>query len=146
MPTPPAVLSPEIDKAIRASFVRQGLMGTLGARLASLAPGRIVIEVPFTQPVSQQHGLFHGGVIGAVGDTAAGYAAMSLLPAGSEVLTVEYKVNFMRAAKGTLLRAAGEVVRSGRTVSVVRADVSCGDGWVMEPCGLLQATMLRVSG
>lgn len=136
--------NPDFEAAVRASFARQGLMRTIAARIAHIEPGRVVLVAPYSDAVGQQQGLFHGAVIGAVADTAAGYAAMSLMPTGSEVLTIEYKINFMRPARGTLLRAMGEVMRSGKTVSVVRADIQCGDGAEMVSCGLLQATMMRV--
>lgn len=136
--------NPAFETDVRASYARQGMMSTMGAVLVDVKPGRIVIEVPFSEGLGQQQGLFHGAVIGAAGDSAAGYAAMSLLPPGSEVVTVEYKINFMRPAKGAMLRAVGEVLRAGRSVSVVRAEITCGDGTAMETCGVLQATMMRV--
>jgi len=136
--------NPEFARAVRSSFASQGLMTTLGARLVSVEPGRVVIELPFSQSVSQQHGLFHGGVIGAIADNSGGYAALSLMPAGSEVLTVEYKINFMKPAKGQLLRAEGQVVRAGKSVTVIRAEVACIDDGVAADCALMQATMMRV--
>ena len=81
--------NPDFARIVRESFARQGLMGTLGAQIVALEPGHCVIEMPFAPAVSQQHGYFHGGAIGAIADTAAGYAAYSLMPAGSEILTVE---------------------------------------------------------
>lgn len=135
---------PDFERAVRASFERQGLMTTLGARLASVQPGQVVIELPFCERVSQQHGLFHGGVIGAIADNSGGYAALSLMPVGSEVLTIEYKINFMKPAKGQLLRATGHVVRAGKTVTVIRAEVACIDGGDAAACALVQATMMRV--
>lgn len=137
-------LKPEIEKAVRDSFARQGLMGTVGAWLVAVAAGRVVIELPFSARVSQQQGLFHGAVVGAIGDTAGGYAALSLMPAGSEVLTVEYKVNFVRPAKGQVLRAEGLVVKAGRTMTVVRADVSVVDDGKTGLAAVLLATMMRV--
>ncbi len=137
--------NPEYEADIRSSFASQGLMATLKGRIESVVPGRVVLVVPFAPGVSQQHGLFHGGVIGALGDNAGGYAALSLMPAGSEVLTVEYKINFMRPARGALLRAVGEVVRSGKSLSVVRVDVEAVDGDARQPCAVLQATMMRVA-
>ena len=141
----PMLNNPAFEAAVRDSFASQGLMRTLGARLASVEPGHVVIELPYSEQVSQQHGLFHGGVIGAIADTAGGYAALSLMPTGSEVLTVEYKINFMKPARGTLLRATGEVVRAGRSITVVRAEVVCGDGEDAATCALLQATMMRLA-
>ena len=97
-------------------------MSTLGARIVTLEPGRCVIEMTYSQGVSQQQGLFlHGGAIGAIANNAAGYAAYSLMPAGAEILTVEYKLNLIRAAKPPILRAEGQVLRAGRTLTVCRA-------------------------
>ena len=95
--------NPDYAEAIRASFARQGMMRTLGIRLGEIAPGRVVLELPFGETVGQQQGMFHGAAIGAIGDVAGGYAALSLMPAGSEVVTVEYKINFVRPAKGTIV-------------------------------------------
>lgn len=136
--------SPDYERIVRESFARQGLMGLYGAWLLDVAPGRVTIEVPFATRLSQQAGLFHGGVIGAIADSAGGYASLSLMPAGAEVVTIEYKINFMRAAKGPLLRATGEVVRSGRTITVARIECVSGDASALEPCAVLQATFMRI--
>jgi uncharacterized protein (TIGR00369 family) len=85
----------DFERRIRASFARQGLNETIGAALGAVAAGRVGILVPFAARVSQQHGFFHGSVMGAIGDSACGYAAMTLTSAGAEVLTVEYKINFL---------------------------------------------------
>lgn len=145
MSAPAQPSNPDFERAVRDSFGRQGLMGTIGAWLVEVKPGRVVIEVPYSQRISQQHGLFHGAVVGAIGDSAGGYAALTLMPAGSEVLTVEYKINFMRPAQGVLLRAEGLVVRSGRTIATTRMEVSVLGGAEDGPCAVLQATMMRVS-
>ena len=136
----------EFEDLVRTSFGRQGLMQTIGARLAAVEPGFVVIEVPFSTGISQQHGLFHGGVIGTIADNAGGYAALSLMPKGSEVLTIEYKINFMRPAKGDLLRATGQVLRAGKSVSVVRAEVVCVANAASTCCAIMQATMIRAQG
>jgi uncharacterized protein (TIGR00369 family) len=133
--------NPDYESVVRESFARQGLMTTLGARIVDLGPGFCVIEMPYTPAVSQQQGFFHGGAIGAIADTAAGYAAYTLMPADAEILTVEYKLNLVRAALPPLLRAEGRVLRSGRTLTVCRADVFHRDG---ESCALMQSTMMRV--
>src|SRR5437870_7318483 len=108
------VSDPEFEARIRTSFTRQGLNGTMGATLGHVAAGRVEIEVPFSRRVSQQHGFFHGGVMGAIGDSACGYAAMTLTPAGAEVLTIEYKVNFLSPGQGDRLIARGRVTKPGR--------------------------------
>lgn len=137
---------PAFVNVVAASFARQGMMRVLGARLGDIAPGRVAIELPYGDAVGQQQGLFHGGAIGAIGDIAGGYAALSLMPAGSEVVTVEYKINFIRPAKGALLRAEGQVLRAGKSVTVARIDVSVVDGGKSTAVALLQATFMRVAG
>jgi len=117
------VSDPEFEARIRTSFTRQGLNGTMGATLGRVAAGSVEIEVPFSARVSQQHGFFHGGVIGAIGDSACGYAAMTLTPPGAEVLTIEYKVNFLSPTQGDRLLARGRVMRPGRTVTVCAGEV-----------------------
>lgn len=133
----------DYERAVRASFARQGLMQAIGAHLALIQPGHVAIELPFSELVSQQQGFFHGAVIGALGDNAGGYATLTLLPADSEVLTVEYKVNFLRPAKGKLLRAEGRVIRAGRQLSIVRMDVFAGEHGNLVACAALQGTMMR---
>jgi uncharacterized protein (TIGR00369 family) len=136
--------NPDYERAVLESFARQGLMTTLGARIVTLEPGFCAIEMPYAPGVSQQQGFFHGGAIGAIADTAAGYAAYSLMPAGSEILTVEYKLNLVRAAVPPTLRAEGRVLRAGKTLTVCRADVYHQVANGMEPCALLQSTLMRM--
>lgn len=131
--------NPDFERDVRDSFARQGLMGTLGAELAELAPGRAVIVADYHDGLGQQHGFFHGGVIGAIGDSAGGYAAFSLMPPESNVLTVEYKMNIVAPGRGQRLIARGEVVRPGRTLTVARADVFA----VEDGAEMLCATMLQ---
>jgi uncharacterized protein (TIGR00369 family) len=137
-------VNPDFESFVRASFARQGLMITLGARMGAVAPGRVVIEVPFADGVSQQKGFFHGAVLGGIGDSAGGYAALTLLPAGSEVVSIEYKINFLKPAVGDLLRATGRVVRSGRSISVCQIDVDVIAAANAARCGVMQATFMRV--
>jgi uncharacterized protein (TIGR00369 family) len=139
--------NPDYAAAVRESFGRQGLMRTLGARIVTLEPGLCVIEMPYASGVSQQQGYFHGGAIGAITDVAAGYAAYSLMPPGSEILTVEYKINLIRPASPPTLRAEGRVLRAGKTLTVCRADVyhmKDGASGGLEACALLQSTLMRV--
>lgn len=136
--------NPDYERTVRESFARQGLMSTLGARIVTLEPGYCVIEMAYAPGVSQQQGFFHGGGIGAIADTAAGYAAYSLMPAGAEILTVEYKINLIRPALPPLLRAEGRVLRPGRTLTVCRADIYCRGKSGLEACALLQSTLMRV--
>jgi uncharacterized protein (TIGR00369 family) len=141
--TKPEQLSAEKEGEVRASFARQGLMRAIDAELVTLEPGRCTVEVPFSESVGQQQGFFHGGVIGALADTAGGYAALSLLPVGSEVVTLEYKINFLRPAAGDRLSAEGSVLRAGRSVTVTRVDVfveACGRKRL---CAALQQSIMR---
>lgn len=138
-----ATLAKAKELEVLGSFARQGLLRTIGAELTSLAAGRCVIALPFTESVGQQQGFFHGGVIGAIADTAGGYAALTMLPQGSEVLTLEYKVNFLRPAAGDRLVAEGIVLRAGRTVCVTRADVFVEQDGQRRLCAALQQSMMR---
>ena len=138
-------LDPEFSTKVRASFAAQGLMTTLDARLAAVEPGRVVIEMPMGPSITQQQGLFHGGAIGAIGDSAGGYASLTLMPASSEVVTVEYKINFVRPATGQLLRAEGQVLRAGKSITVARIDVQSVSDGVATTVALLQATFMRVA-
>lgn len=130
--------------AARRIFDGQGMMHTIGARLVLVAPGACSIELPYSDGVSQQQKFFHGGAMGAIADVAAGCAAFTLMPEGSEVLTVEYKINIVKAGRPPLLLAEAQVLRSGRTLTVCRAEVHRVDGATRELCAVLQATMMRV--
>jgi uncharacterized protein (TIGR00369 family) len=143
---PAAALAAGKEAEVRASFARQGLMQGIGAALTELGPGRCRIELPFSDLVGQQQGFFHGGIIGAVADTAGGYAALTLLPAGSELLTLEYKINFLRPAAGARLAAEGMVLRPGRSVTVTRVDVHALVGDRMVLCAALQQSIMRAPG
>jgi uncharacterized protein (TIGR00369 family) len=139
----------DYERVVRTSFGHQGFLGNIGAWLVDVKPGHVIIELPFSGKVTQQNGLFHGGAIGAIGDSAGGYAALTLMPEQSEVVSIEYKVNFVRPAKGQLLRAEGQVLRAGKSVTVSRVDVftveqdSAGDV-KSELVAVLQATFMRV--
>ncbi|TDD19982.1 PaaI family thioesterase [Kribbella turkmenica] len=115
--------TPEVQARVRDSFERQGLMHHLGARLAEIAPGRVHIVLPCRPEVTQQHGYFHAGATSAIADSAGGYAAYTLFPEDSSVLTVEYKINLLAPAEGDHLEAIGTVLRSGRTLTVCRLEV-----------------------
>ena len=108
---------------IRESFNRQGFMRTLGAVLESVEPGTVTISCKFGEGLTQQHGLLHGGVVASIIDVACGYAALTKMPPDREVLTVEFKVHFLKPAKTELLIAVGQVVQSGRTLTVCEGSV-----------------------
>ncbi len=140
----PSPANTAYESVVRDSFAKQGLLGLFGAWLLDVAPGRVTIELPLGPRLTQPQGAFHGGVIGAIADSAGGYAALSLMPANSDVVTVEYKINFMRSAPGPLMRATGVVIRPGRTITVVRIDCASGIASNLGPCAVLQATYMRV--
>src|SRR4051794_39893804 len=106
--------APEIQTRVRASFDRQGLMRHLGAELTHIGPGRVHITLPRRPEVTQQHGYIHAGATSAIADSAGGYAAFTLFPENTAVLSVEYKINFVAPARGDYLEAVGTVLRSGR--------------------------------
>src|SRR5438552_11106050 len=117
-----APADPHFAARIRASFGRQKAMALIGASLATVGPGAVEIALPFRDDLTQQKGYIHGGVIGMIADSAAGYAAYTLMPASASLVTVEYKLNLLAPALGSLT-ARGEVVKPGRTLTVARAEV-----------------------
>lgn len=118
-------------------------MSLIGARLGLVEPGIVEIVLPFRADLTQQHGYLHAGVVTTIADSACGYAAYSLMPKGSEVLSVEFKVNLLRPARGELFVARAEVLKAGRTLSVVRADVfATGGNSEKELVATMQGTMM----
>lgn len=128
----------QLDR-VRAAFALQGLMRTFGGRLVDLAPGRCTIEAAFSDALTQHHGMLHAGVLTTLADNACGFAAMSLLPEGGEVLTAEFKTSFLRPGSGIAAVARGEVLKPGRTLLFCRADVHMRQADGRE---VLAATML----
>lgn len=112
-----------LEARVRESFGRQGMMATLGATVEAVAPGAVTLAAPLTPAVSQQHGAGHAALAFALGDSAAGYAALTTRPPGEEVMTAEIKINLLRPAVGKRLVARGSVLKTGRRLVVVRADV-----------------------
>lgn len=98
-------------------------MNLIGARLALVEPGIVEIALPYRADLTQQNGYLHAGIVTTIADSACGYAAFSLMPAGSGVLSVEFKVNLLRPAQGESFVTRAEVIKAGRTLTVVRADV-----------------------
>ncbi len=120
-------------------------MRLIGAEMTLVQPGLCHIRLPFSDRVSQQHGFFHGGLIATIADSAGGYAAMSLCPAGTEVLTVEYKVNFLAPAKGNEIVAMGRVIKAGRSLIITAIDVDVFDRGVGTRCTIMQQTITAVA-
>ncbi|MFZ5556662.1 MAG: PaaI family thioesterase [Pseudomonadota bacterium] len=137
---------PAYESRVRSSFSRQGIMQYLGAELARVGPGRCEVRLPFKPELTQQHGFFHGGVIGTIADSAGGYAAFTLMPADSGVLTVEYKLNLLAPGDGDLLIARGEVIKPGRSLMVSRADVVVRKNGRERLCATLLQTLMTMRG
>jgi uncharacterized protein (TIGR00369 family) len=112
---------------VRASFSRQKAMTLIGASLSAIEAGASEISLPYRDDLTQQKGFVHGGIIGMIADSAAGYAAYSLMPASASLVTVEYKMNILAPARGSLV-ARGKVIKAGRTLTVARAEVYAEDG------------------
>jgi uncharacterized protein (TIGR00369 family) len=129
----------------RASFAQQGFMKYLGALMTVIEPGRCEIRVPFRSELGQQDGYFHAGVSGAIADSASGYAAYSLMPLDSNVLTVEYKLNLVAPALGELVIARGYVIRAGRTLTVCRADVHVVRDGAEKICATSLSTIMALA-
>ncbi|HEX6188617.1 MAG TPA: PaaI family thioesterase [Pyrinomonadaceae bacterium] len=136
-------LNPLYATDVANSFAQQPIMSLIGARLALVEPGIVEIELPFRADLTQQDGYLHAGVITTVADSAAGYAAYTLMPAGSRVLSIEFKVNLLRPARGELFVARAEVIKAGRTLTVVRADVfATGTNSQKDLVATMQGTMM----
>lgn len=138
--------TPDSAVRIRASFARQGAMRTLGATLDAVEPGYCAISLVPHPAVSQQHGYVHAGVVSAIVDTAGGYAGFTLFPAGSSVLTVEFKVNLLAPAKGDRLVAEGFVVKPGRTLCITRGEVHAEHGGKRSLVAIMQQTLMVMHG
>ena len=137
---------PEFADRVRASFAKQHAMDLIHATLPVVEPGLTEIHLPHWTGVEQQHGFVHGGVVGMIADSAAGYAAMTTVPANASVLTVEFKMNLMAPADGEKLIARGEVVRAGRTLIVTQAEVFAVKGGKETLCALMQQTIMVMHG
>jgi uncharacterized protein (TIGR00369 family) len=137
-----APADPNFAVRIRASFGRQKAMGLIGASLTVVEPGQVEVALPYRDDLTQQKGFIHGGIIGMIADTACGYAAYSLMPADSSLVTVEYKINILAPARASLV-ARGEVLRAGRTLTVTRGEVYSEDG---QHVASMQQTLMMLPG
>ena len=141
-----ATLDTGFAERVRASFAKQHAMSLIHATLPVVDAGRTEIHLPHWEGVEQQHGFVHGGVVGMIADSAAGYAAMTVVPADASVLTVEYKMNLMAPADGEQLIARGKVVRPGRTLIVTQAEVFAIKAGQERLCALMQQTIMVMQG
>jgi uncharacterized protein (TIGR00369 family) len=137
---------PAFAERVRASFAKQAAMHTIGALLGDIAPGRVAIELPWQQGLTQQHGFLHAGMVATALDSACGYAASTLMPADAGILTIEYKINLLAPAQGTRFRMEGVVVKPGRTISVAE-----GRAWALHEgreklIATMGATLMTITG
>ena len=137
-----APADPRFAERVRESFGRQKAMAFIGAALTVVEPGYVEIALPFRNELTQQKGFVHGGILGMIADTACGYCAFSLMPAGCSLVTVEYKINILTPARGSLV-AKGQVVKSGRTLTVARAEVYSEDD---KHVASMQQTLMMLAG
>lgn len=131
-----------IEQRVQESFSRQPALATIGATLTRVKPGEVTIELPIRPDLTQQHGFVHAGIVTMVVDTACGYAALTLMPAASAVLTVEFKVNFLSPATGDKLVARGWVIKPGKTLTVCLGEVHAWNGWEDKLVATILATMI----
>ena len=137
--------TPEYQR-VADSLARQGMMQHLGVRLLRALPGEVELALAYTDKVTQQQGGFHGGAMGALADIAGGYAALTVLPEGMEVTTVEYKINFLSSFQGGEIRAIGRVTKAGKRIVVTTAEVTHIDGsGKRSDCAVMQQTLVPVN-
>ncbi|HVX38681.1 MAG TPA: PaaI family thioesterase [Gemmatimonadaceae bacterium] len=140
----PAPQDPDFEARVRASFARQQFMATLGATLARVAPGEVDIALPVREALTQQHGFLHAGALASAADSACGYAALTLMPPGAAVLSIEFKINMLAPAAGDRVLARGRVIRAGKTITVCWGEVAAFDGDNERTVATMVATMMTV--
>ncbi len=136
---------PQFEARVRSSFARQTLMQTIGAEMTRVAPGEVEIELAYRDDLAQQHGYLHAGVVTAIVDSACGYAAMTLTRAVEDILTIEYKANFVAPATGEKMIARSRVLRAGRKVTVCAGDVFALRDGEEKLIATMLATMMTLS-
>jgi uncharacterized protein (TIGR00369 family) len=137
---------PDFEARVRQSFARQGAMRLIGAELTRLEPGVATIELGHRPDLTQQHGFFHAGMTATIADSAAGYAAYSLFPAASSVLTVEFKINLVAPADGERLIARARVKKTGRTLTICEFEVAAMKHGRATVCALGLQTLIHLAG
>ena len=135
---------PDFSTRVRASYERQTVMATIGARLTDVSPGSVTIRLPYRAEYAQQHGFLHAGIVSTIGDSACGYAAFSLMPADAAVLTVEFKINLVAPARGDEFVARGTVLKPGRTLTVCSGDVFGVTDGAEKLVATLQSTVMAL--
>ncbi|MDO8788540.1 MAG: PaaI family thioesterase [Sulfuritalea sp.] len=138
--------NPEWDATVRQSFARQKVMTLIGAEMGALSPGHCEIRLPFRDDLTQQNGFFHAGITSTIVDSAGGYAGYTLMPPGSDVLTVEFKLNLLAPADGEFLVAEGQVLKSGRNLIITRGEVYAIRNGMATHCATMQQTLMTMHG
>lgn len=142
--TTPQPRNPDYADRVRDSFARQAFMATIGAELTDVAPGRVEMRLPYRPELGQQHGFFHGGVIGTLADNAGGYAAFTLMSPEDSILTVEYKMNIVSPGRGDALVAVGTVLKPGRTLTVCEVKVYAETAGERKLCATAICTLMTM--
>ena len=135
---------PDWEATVRQSFARQKVMILIGAELGALAPGHCEIRLPFRDDLTQQNGYFHAGITSTIVDSAGGYAGYTLMPKGSDVLSVEFKLNLLPPADGEFLVAEGQVLKSGRNLVITRGEVYAIKNGRATHCATMQQTLMTM--
>ena len=135
---------PEYRARVTQSFAEQAIMRTIGAELAEVSPGQVVIELPYDRRLTQQDGFLHAGISSTIVDSACGYAAFSLMPAEARVLTIEFKINLLAPAAGERFRAIGTVRKPGRQVFVAEGELIALSGDEQRTVASMTGTLMAV--
>jgi uncharacterized protein (TIGR00369 family) len=138
--------NPDWEANVRGSFARQGVMNLIGAEMGALAPGHCEIRLRYREDLTQQNGFFHAGITSTIVDSAGGYAGLTLMSAGSDVLTVEFKLNLLAPADGDYLVAEGQVLKTGRNLVIARGEVYAIKNGVATHCATMQQTLMTMYG
>ena len=137
-------LDPNFESRVRASFSQQGMLAALGAQIGLLRAGEVHLDAPYDARFTQQDGFLHAGIVTTLMDSACGYAAFTLMPAASRVLSVEFKVNLLSPARGERFRAEGRVIKAGKTITVCEGKLFSMQGEEESLCAIMQATMICI--
>lgn len=136
----------EIRRRVADRFAAQPFMTTIGAVLTDVGAGTVEIELPFSSHLTQQHGFIHGGAVATLADSACGFAALATMPAGTGVLTAEFKLNLLAPAAGERLIAKGKVIKAGRTLTLAMAEIFAVSNGTTKLCALMTATLMTITG
>ena len=137
-------MTKKMTERVTSSFESQSMMKTLGARIHNVKKGKVIIEAPLLPSTLQQHGYVHAGLTFSIGDSSAGYSALTLLPYDQEVMTAEIKINLLAPADGELLRAEGRVVKHGKRLVVVTSKIHTLKDGKKKLIAIMQGTMIPV--